>query len=83
MSKKLHLGSLCVEDLKRKLMNKRRKTAPHLSSSKDSKWKMARQKSHMAQKNSLRYTESIAGLLDGSKNEHWTRPVHWFLWITA
>lgn len=30
----------------------------------------------MAPKNSLRNTESIAALLDGSKNEHWTRPVH-------
>lgn len=62
---------------KRKLMNKVGIKSTTLSSRKDSEWKIARQKSHMAQKNSLGNTESIARLLDGSKNEQWTRPVHW------
>lgn len=39
-------------------------------SGKDSKWKIASQKSHMAQNNSLGSTESIDRLLEGCKNEH-------------
>lgn len=47
-----------------------------LSSRKDRKWKIARQKSRMAQKNSLRNTKSIARLLMEATMSYWTRPVH-------
>lgn len=39
-------------------------------------WKIARQKSCTAQKNSLRNTESIAQLLMEARMRHRTRPVH-------
>lgn len=69
------LGIFMCGRFKRKFTSNGGENSSALSSRKKRRMEEG-QKSHMVQKNSLRNTESIGGLLDGSENERWTRPVH-------